>query len=80
MNLAELIFVFALRNPKIWENIQSRVGSVHGRRWSEVAALDVAEAILGMSRSTVPAYRNSSVKVKIRPLRCEHGGYTRGMV
>ena len=78
--LAELVFVFALRNPKIWQHIQERVGSLQGRKWNDVAILKAAECILGMSRSTVAAYRNNSVKLKIRPPRCEHGGYTRAMV
>ena len=78
--LAELVFVFLLRNPKIWEHIRDRVGSLQGRKWNDVAILKAAECILGMSRSTVPAYRNNSVKLKIRPPRCEHGGYTRAMV
>ena len=72
--------MFLLRNPKIWEHIRDRVGSLHGRRWTDVSVLQVAECILGMTRSTVEAYRNSSVKLKIRPPRCEHGGFTRAMV
>ena len=78
--LAELVFVFALRNPRIWEHIQERVGSLRGRKWNDVALLQVAECIVGMTRSTVAAYRNSSVKLKVRPPRCEHGGFTRAMV
>ena len=78
--LAELVFVFMLRNPKIWEHIRDRVGSLHGRRWSEVATLQVAEAILGMSRSTDPELRRASAKLRIRPPRCEHGGWSRAMV
>ena len=78
--LAELVFVFMLRNPKIWEHIRDRVGSLHGRRFSEVASLQVAEAILGMTRCTDPELRRASAKLKIRPPRCEHGGWSRAMV
>ena len=45
--LAELVFVFMLRNPRIWEHIRDRVGSLHGRRWSEVSTLQVAECHRG---------------------------------
>jgi hypothetical protein len=40
----------------------------------------VAEAIVAMSHSTVAQYRQGSVKLKIRPPRCMHGGFTRAMV
>ncbi len=79
-NLAELVFVFMLRNPKVWEYIRDRVGSLHGRRFTEVAGLQIAEAIVGMSRSTDPRLRQASAKMKVRPPLCQHGGFSRSMV
>ena len=31
--VAGLVFVFSVRNPKIWKHIRERVGALHGRRW-----------------------------------------------
>ncbi len=77
--LAEMVFVFMLRNPRIWEHLRDRVGSLHGRRFSEVQALQVAEAIVALTHSTEAKYRRGSLNLKVRPPRCMHGGFTRAV-
>jgi predicted Zn-ribbon and HTH transcriptional regulator len=68
-----------LRNPRIWEHLRDRVGSLHGRRFSEVQALQVAEAIVALTHSTEAKYRRASLNLKVRPPRCMHGGFTRAV-
>jgi hypothetical protein len=78
--VTELVVVFELRNPEIWENLRRRVGGLRAKQWADVAGLQPAEAILAAVHSTGKWWRKQAWKVKLRPLRCMHGGMTRAMI
>ena len=78
--LSGLCLVFRQRNPRMFEHLRERVGALRGYSFEDVAQLGPGEALLAASDTTDPRWRAATRRVRLRPLRCMHGGMTRAMI
>jgi hypothetical protein len=78
--LAGVCAVFQQRSPRIFEHIRDRTGALRGVRFEHAAGLGVGEALLCATHASHPGWQKGCRRVRVRPPRCLHGGFTRAVV
>jgi hypothetical protein len=78
--LARMTLVFRLTNAKVFEHIQARVPGLAGFTARQVNRLLTGHALVAVTASTDPEWRERAQEVWFRYLMCEHGGFTRAEI